>query len=100
MRTLAEAMVMDLSALGHTLKPLVRDGLVTVAVDGQDRRSKRVYLSQAGEEKLKEARKIWQRVQDSFEQAYGGDDALILRKTLDFIASPAFAEKVSAVLRD
>ncbi|MDH4442337.1 MAG: MarR family winged helix-turn-helix transcriptional regulator, partial [Rhizobium sp.] len=32
-KTLAEAMVMDLSALGHTLKPLIRDGLVILMPD-------------------------------------------------------------------
>ena len=100
MRTIADAMVMDLSALGHTLKPLVRDGLVELVVDLEDRRSKRVYLSRTGEEKLKEAQKIWRRVHDSFERAYGDKDALQLRKTRDFIASPNFAEKVFAGLED
>ena len=100
MRTIADAMVMDLSALGHTLKPLVRDGLVELVVDIDDRRSKRVYLSPTGEEKLKEAQKIWRRVHDSFEHVYGDEDALRLRKTLDFIASSTFAEKVFAGLHD
>jgi DNA-binding MarR family transcriptional regulator len=36
MRVLAEHLVMDLSALGHTLKPLIRDGLVELVVDERD----------------------------------------------------------------
>jgi DNA-binding MarR family transcriptional regulator len=35
---LAGEMVMDLSALGHTLKPLIRDGLVASRKDNEDAR--------------------------------------------------------------
>jgi DNA-binding MarR family transcriptional regulator len=39
-------MIMDLSALGHTLKPLTRDGYVETVADRQDRR---IRLTKAGE---------------------------------------------------
>ena len=35
MGTIAEEMVMDLSALGHTLKPLIRDGYINATVGQQ-----------------------------------------------------------------
>src|SRR5258706_546275 len=36
---LAEALVMDAGALAHTLKPLERDGLISIDVDPDDRRT-------------------------------------------------------------
>ncbi len=48
MGTIAEALIMDLSALGHTLKPLIRDGYVETFPDKDDRRVKRLVLTEAG----------------------------------------------------
>jgi len=41
---LAGAMVMDRSGLGHTLGPLERDGLITLAVHSEDARARNVVL--------------------------------------------------------
>ena len=38
--SLADALVMDSGGLAHTLKPLTREKLVTIAVDPQDRRNR------------------------------------------------------------
>ena len=97
MRVLAEHLVMDLSALGHTLKPLIRDGLVELVVDELDRRSRRVHLTKDGRIKLEEARAIWKKVQLSFDDAFGKDGAAQLRSTLDLIASPDFSERMTTV---
>nr|WP_281438799.1 MULTISPECIES: MarR family winged helix-turn-helix transcriptional regulator [Pseudomonas] len=94
MRDLAQSLVMDLSALGHTLKPLVRDGLVVLQVDELDRRSRRVLLTEEGQRKYEEARQISQRMSCRFEQAFGAEESLQLRKTLDFIASDDFARSL------
>lgn len=45
LKSLAAAMVMDLSALRHTLKPLIRDGLVELIQTAEDKRKKRVRLT-------------------------------------------------------
>ena len=45
LRELAEAIVMDLSALGHTLKPLIRDGYVALVPDKNDGRVKHATLT-------------------------------------------------------
>ena len=94
MRMLAESMVMDLSALGHTLKPLVRDGLVELRVDENDRRSKRVHLTADGKHKWAEARQIWVQLHGRFDRAYGAAQATQLRAALDLIASAGFAEQL------
>lgn len=99
MRDLAQALVMDLSALGHTLKPLVRDGLVEVQVDETDRRSRRVLLTQAGRRKYAEARTISERVSQVFEKAFGAEETVKLRQALDFIASEGFARALLSELQ-
>ncbi|MFE1602939.1 MarR family winged helix-turn-helix transcriptional regulator [Methylobacterium sp. ID0610] len=90
MGELAEAMVMDLSALGHTLKPLTRDGLVALQIDPKDRRSRRVVLTEPGRERLRAAARLWREAQARFEAAFGTEKAAQLRDLLDEIASPAF----------
>jgi DNA-binding MarR family transcriptional regulator len=79
---LAEALVMDRSTLGHNLRPLERDGLVAIAVDGEDRRVRRLHLTAAGKEKVKEAQAAWKRAQQRFNSRYGEDDVAQLRQLL------------------
>lgn len=91
MRDLAHSLVMDLSALGHTLKPLVRDGLVVLQVDEIDRRSRRVMLTEAGRLKYTQAKEVSNQMAVRFDDAFGAEAACELRKAMDFIASEAFA---------
>ena len=90
MKMLAEVLVMDLSALGHTLKPLVRDGFVELTPDEEDRRSKRVRLTELGEAKTGETADLWQIAQRRFDEALGAEKAEQLREVLDFVASDEF----------
>lgn len=92
-RQLANELVMDISALGHTLKPLERDGIVELVPDRQDRRAKRVSLTRAGESKLDEALGLWKRVHERSEAVIGAQKAEELRATLDWLASQGFAER-------
>lgn len=92
LKNLAEAMVMDLSALGHTLKPLLRDGLVELVPDESDRRVKRVRLTETGAARQRELTARWQIAQDRFDQAFGKEKSGELRRTLAFISSPEFAK--------
>jgi DNA-binding MarR family transcriptional regulator len=92
LKNLAEAMVMDLSALGHTLKPLIRDGLVELVPDAQDRRAKRVRLTDMGAATQRDLIARWQIAQDRFDKAFGKEKSEELRRTLAFISSPEFAK--------
>ena len=87
MGTIAEEMVMDLSALGHTLKPLIRDGYIETFADNSDRRIKRVRLTSQGLAKLEEATKLWSVSQQRFETLVGKDRAAELRVMLDEVAA-------------
>lgn len=96
LRQLADAMVMDLSALGHTLKPLARDGLVSLAADPRDRRVKRVSLTDAGRRRLVKAERYWSEAQGRFEQVLGGHEARALRAVLAEVSSEEFAARFAA----
>jgi DNA-binding MarR family transcriptional regulator len=92
LRALADELVMDLSALSHTLKPLVRDGLIKIVPDEKDARAKRVTLTAAGRGKLELTLKLWTEAHARFEKVLGPERASKLRDTLDVIASPDFAK--------
>jgi DNA-binding MarR family transcriptional regulator len=86
MQHLAQLLVMDRSTLGHNLRPLERDGLVVLQPSVEDRRSKRIVLTTAGQAKLREARRHWQKAQDRVHAVFGKGNTDRLRKTLLGIA--------------
>jgi DNA-binding MarR family transcriptional regulator len=92
MAELAKSLVMDLSAMRHSLGPLMRDGLVKLRVEQQDRRVKRVVLTAAGIAKFEEAMQLWQKAQGRFEKAFGSARAAKLRSELKFLASEGFED--------
>src|ERR1700756_2703722 len=85
-RELAEELVMDRSTLGQNLRPLERDGLVTLLTDPQDRRNRLIALTRLGIGKFKEAAKYWKIAQDRFEATFGEQEAANLRSVLLGIA--------------
>lgn len=86
MADLAQALVMDRSALGHNLRPLERDGFISLQEGAQDRRRRHVTLTAAGRAKLREARTLWQTAQDRFQEVLGAAQANRLRTALLEIA--------------
>jgi DNA-binding MarR family transcriptional regulator len=92
MSELAASLVLDRSALNHNLKPLQRDGLVTVVVDENDRRSRRIHLTKRGEAKVRDSQAAWKQAQQRFECAFGSKRATALRATLDSLASEDFSK--------
>lgn len=79
---LAELLVLDRTAMTHNLKPLVRDGLVTIGTSPTDKRARVVALTAAGVDKLGHSERLWQAAQDRFEAAYGRSSSLELRRNL------------------
>jgi DNA-binding MarR family transcriptional regulator len=81
MKSVAELLAMDRTTLTAALKPLVRRKLVRIAVDKDDRRSRRLILTDDGEALLSAAVPIWKREHAAVERALprGGD---ALRKDL------------------
>ena len=95
-KALAQAMVMDLSALGHTLKPLIREGLVELVADEKDRRAKRVRLTSLGRSRQAELVGRWREAQNRFDKVLGAEKSAELRRTLAFISSEEFAKAYAA----
>lgn len=93
MGALAQSLVMDAGALAHTLKPLERDGYVTVEVDPRDRRNRRISLTAAGRAKLVQMEALWERAQAGFDHAFGTAASRALRQTLSLLTSETFAQR-------
>ncbi len=86
MRELADALVIDRSALGHNLRPLERDGLLALVAGERDRRRRNVTLTPAGRAKVRAAKRLWRAAQERFEDVFGRPQAAELRATLLRIA--------------
>ena len=67
MGPVANLLAMDRTTLTAALKPLERRGLVKVAQDKNDRRSRILILTARGKELLAEAMPIWQKVHADLE---------------------------------
>ena len=85
MHVLAEQLLLDRATLGHNLRPLEAQGLVAMAT-GTDRRSRVVAITEAGRQKLREARPAWTAAQVGFEAAFGTGDAVALRGLMAKVA--------------
>ncbi len=85
-RDLAETLVMDQSTIGQNLRPLEREGLVSLVQDASDRRSRRVKLTKMGRARIAAGRPLWEAAQARFESEFGKQAAADLRGVLLKIA--------------
>ncbi|MGE0724455.1 MAG: MarR family winged helix-turn-helix transcriptional regulator [Alphaproteobacteria bacterium] len=69
---IADALDMDPSTLSRTIRPLVRDRLVTLA-PGEDRRARLARLTAAGRARLKDAMPHWRAAQRETARMLGAD---------------------------
>ena len=78
MATISAVLAMDRTTVTANLKPLERRGLVEVAVDGADKRSRRMTLTPAGRALLAAALPVWEETQAVIERliAEPGPDGL------------------------
>ena len=82
MAAVASLLGMDRTTLTAALKPLARRGLVTVAADPDDRRSRLMTLTPEGRSVLARAIGIWKRTHASIEQRLEDGEADRLRAGL------------------
>jgi len=71
---------MDRTTLTAALKPLERRGLVEVAVDEQDRRSRRLTLTADGRMLLRRAVPIWRQTHAELDELLQDGDSDLLRR--------------------
>jgi DNA-binding MarR family transcriptional regulator len=81
MGSVATLLAMDRTTLTAALKPLQRRGLVTVATDPKDKRSRLITLTATGMSLLGSAVPIWERTHGEV-QTLAGRDADVFRSQL------------------
>lgn len=81
MQACSEWLVMDRTTLSRALRPLEREGLVTVAT-GADARVRMLSLSEAGQAFLARTQNLWENAQNEFETRYGVNEVATLRAGL------------------
>lgn len=82
MRDAAALLAMDRTTLTAALKPLERRGLVTVTIDPEDRRGRRLALTPAGHALLTAAVPVWRREHAAIDAGFGADGPERLRADL------------------
>ena len=85
MGALAERLIMDPTTLTRSLRPLARQGLVTMKPDRRDRRSRCLHLTAKGSAAFENAIPAWRRTQRRLEEALGGPEAATLNAALDHV---------------
>lgn len=74
--SVASLLAMDRTTLTANLKPLERRGLLTVAIDKEDRRSRRLALTPAGRKLLVKAYPVWKDAHADIERLVDSAGAL------------------------
>ena len=79
---LAAELVIDRTTLGRNIRPLERDGLITITPGRTDRRIKELQLTAAGDARFQETRQAWVEAQRNFETGFGPERSAELRRLL------------------
>lgn len=79
---MAEILGMDRTTLTRTLKPLITAKLLTLET-GDDRRSKRIALTDQGRATWERAKPLWRAAQDEIEAKLGTEQVKTLHQLLD-----------------
>jgi DNA-binding MarR family transcriptional regulator len=92
LQDLAERLGIQISALTHALRPLVRDRLVEVRQDARDKRTKHGVLTPLGKTRLEDALQLWAAANRRVEIILGPQSAENLRGLADQVASQEFLD--------
>jgi DNA-binding MarR family transcriptional regulator len=84
---LAGEMAMDRTTLATNLKPLEREGLLTIGISAADARARTAAITESGLARLEQAVPLWQHAQERFEEAFGPAEAALLRSALESVLS-------------
>jgi DNA-binding MarR family transcriptional regulator len=90
LQDLATRLALQISAVTHALRPLIRDGLIELMPDETDKRAKRAALTSEGSDLLHRALKHWSTANQQVEKVLGSESAAALRAVADYVSSDAF----------
>lgn len=93
---LARRLDVGVSALTHALRPLVRNGLVSLSADARDKRSKHAALTKTGRDMLNQGIALWADANARVERLLGAPAAATLRAIANEVASDEFAAAFKA----
>lgn len=96
MGDVASVLAMDRTTLTTNLKPLARRGLVKVAIDRADRRSRRLVITAAGRARLAAAFPAWREAHAAFDRRLGPARGARLREDLHAIVDSLPTEAEAA----
>lgn len=85
-RELSDAAQLDRSTLARSLKPLYQQALIA-DVRQPGTRNSRLKLTQAGEETLAQANRLWAGAQETVRQTLGGEGIAWLDRMLDLLGT-------------
>lgn len=94
LQALAKRLSIQISALTHALRPLLRDGLIELTIDPTDRRIKRARLTEEGLRRTEHMYGLWVEVNNRIDATLGAGASAQLRDLASLVAAPEFAEKV------
>ena len=92
LQDLAARLAIQISALTHAMRPLVRDRLVVLQPDPSDGRTKRAALTDAGMQQLEAGAAHWADANARVEAVLGTEAAAALRALADRVSSDEFLE--------
>ncbi len=91
---LAQVLGMDRTTVSRNVKPLQRDGFLSI-VPGEDKRSRHIVVTVAGKQRLLQAIPLWQKANQSLQQKVGLENTQQLLETLN-----TFANQLSGLLEN
>ncbi|WP_211258464.1 MarR family winged helix-turn-helix transcriptional regulator [Luteibacter rhizovicinus] len=90
LQDLATKLALQISAVTHALRPLIRDGLVELFPDASDKRAKRARLTTEGTDLLHRALTHWAVANAQVDRVLGSEAAAALRAVSDYVSSDEF----------
>ena len=96
---LAAELVVDRTTLGRNIRPLERDGLITITPRRTDRRIKELRLTATGDQRFNETRQAWVEAQRSFETGFGSERAAELRGLLHALVDSGLVPRDESTAR-
>ena len=82
-KELQRILVLDQTTLSRNLKPLIRDELLSLAVDDNDHRIKLITLSDKGKSTYQTALPLWQAAQDEISKKLGKEQVKHITELTD-----------------
>jgi DNA-binding MarR family transcriptional regulator len=100
LQALAKRLSIQISALTHALRPLLRDGVLELHADPKDGRIKRAVLTEKGMKQTRQMYALWGAVNQRMDAVLGAGTAADLRALATQVASAEFLAAMGAAAKD